>query len=74
MRSRSFGRAAARGAFVLLVAGLLTACDAGPTSPEAKRAVAPSTASRDGDPGPQPETTCRSGWMVMDGKWYCENP
>jgi hypothetical protein len=73
MHSRSFGRVAARVTVVLLAAGLLSACDASPTSPASKRAVAPSTASRDGDPGPQPETTCRSGWVVLDGKWYCED-
>jgi hypothetical protein len=74
MHSGSFGRVSVRTALILLAAGTFSACDAGVTSPEPRRAVAPSTASRDGDPGPQPETTCRSGWMVMDGKWYCENP
>ena len=48
---------------------LLAACAEAPTGPVRPKANA--LVSRDGSP---PDEPCRSGWVVVDGRWVCDNP
>jgi hypothetical protein len=65
-------RAVRRGILIGTIGGVavLSACaDAAPTGPVRPKADA--LVSHDGGP---PDETCRSGWVVVDGRWVCDNP
>jgi hypothetical protein len=56
---------------VALSAMTLGACDRAITGPDTGRALrAPAAAAHDDDP---PDTTCRSGWIVIEGRWTCND-
>lgn len=48
---------------------LMSACSETTAPPRTVRA--PSAALRDDDP---PNTPCRSGWIIVDGRWSCQDP
>jgi hypothetical protein len=51
----------------IVVTGALAGC-ANPTAPSTRQLRAPNTASHD---DPPPDLVCRSGWIVVDGRWVC---
>jgi hypothetical protein len=55
------------GAAILL---LLAACDAAPTAP-AQTASPRAGHATQRDAEVPPDSTCRSGWILTDGKWVC---
>lgn len=71
MHHRTSRRRATRAIAALLVVTFLGACSTGPTAiGDPPRVNAPNAARHDGDP-PPPDGTCRSGWQILDGHWYC---
>lgn len=53
-------------AIVLVGSLLLAACDREPTAPGARRAVSPPDAARRDS-----SLTCRSGYIIVDGRMVC---
>jgi hypothetical protein len=53
---------------------ILGACGSSTTAPDRPRNLPlPTAASALHDDSP-PITPCRSGWILMDGKWTCADP
>jgi hypothetical protein len=51
---------------------ILSACGSSTTAPDRARTL-PTAASALQDDSP-PIAPCRSGWVLMDGKWTCADP
>lgn len=56
-------------ASLLAVAAALGACADAITAPEPAPRARTTPVSNDGTP---PDSTCFSGWIVVDGRWVCE--
>jgi hypothetical protein len=64
---RAMRRLVAAGATILSIG-----CGSSPMEPASR--IQPSHAARhDGDPGEPPSEPCRSGWLVNDGRWVCND-
>jgi hypothetical protein len=63
---RSFGRVCLLAGSVIVTAALAACAD--PTAPSTRQLHAPNAAAHDDSP---PDLVCRSGWIVIDGRWTC---